>query len=73
MADERDDYLKECIKNIIASSHMVLGSINDTPEQVSIKLLKQRFEASKKAFVILYQNDCKYEATIIGNLSFDSG
>ena len=43
MDDEKEKYIKECIKNIIASSHMVLGSINDTPEQVSIKLLKQRF------------------------------
>ena len=57
MDDEKEKYIKECIKNIIASYHMVLGNINDTPEQVSIKLLKQRFEASKKAFVMLYQND----------------
>jgi hypothetical protein len=71
MDDEKEKYIKECIKNIIASSHMVLGSINDTPEQVSIKLLKQRFEASKKAFVILYQNDCKYEATIIAGYMFE--
>lgn len=71
MADERDDYLKDCIKNIIASSHLFIGNTNDTPEQVSIKLLKQRFEASKKAFVILYQNDCKYEATIIAGYMFE--
>lgn len=71
MTDDRDDYLKDCIKNIIASYHPVIGNAKDNPEQVSIKLLKQRFEVSKRAFVLLYQNNCKHEATIIAGYMFE--
>lgn len=53
------------LRYVIASHHSIIGTALQSHKQQILNLLKQRFEKSKKSFVILYQNNCKTEANII--------